>query len=151
METDSNEYVVQRQAPMELKVYPELEESITGLHNDFFRSILSDTKRKEFLGSCSRNEAMEYNPPILTDMGLNQSAKKVDSTLYDLQYKLSGITRQIDYFIHQVIQSREVVDQQEAINFANIMRQLVSDIALNITQLRVDYMCRTLGIQGDTP
>ncbi|OMH81245.1 hypothetical protein AX774_g5304 [Zancudomyces culisetae] len=112
METDSNVYVVQRQAPMDLNVYPELEESITGIHNDIFRSILSDTKRKEFLGFCPRNEAIEYTLPFLTETGLNQSAKKVDSTLYDLQYMLSGITRPIDYVIHQVIESREVVDQQ---------------------------------------
>ncbi|OMH80415.1 hypothetical protein AX774_g6150, partial [Zancudomyces culisetae] len=151
METDSNEYVVQRLAPMFLKVYPELEEFMTGLYNDFFRSILSDIKRKEFIDSCPRNEAIVYNPPILTDTGLNQSANKVDSTLYDLQYKLSEITRPFDYFIHQIIQSRGVVDQQVAIYFANVMRQLVSDIASHITQLRVDYMSRALGIQGDTP
>ncbi|OMH84369.1 hypothetical protein AX774_g2108, partial [Zancudomyces culisetae] len=145
------QYVVERPATYDLKLYPELRHAITSMDKDFFKSQLSETDRRTFYASCPRNEGMEYTPPSLPDMGQSQSARRQDAVLYDLQYKLSGITRPIDYFIHQCIQGDGAVSRKDAVDFANNIRDLVSDVASTITQQRIDYMFRSMGIQGSTP
>ncbi|OMH78415.1 hypothetical protein AX774_g8197 [Zancudomyces culisetae] len=113
-------YVVERPSTYDLKLYPELRHAITSMDKDFFKSQLSETDRRTFYASCPRNEGMEYTPPSLPDMGQSQSARRQDAALYDLQYKLSGITRPIDNFIHQCIQGDGAVSRKDAVDFANI-------------------------------
>lgn len=64
----------------------------------------------------------------------------------DIQYRLSGITRPLDFFLHKTLQ-RGAPSQQEVIDFINVVHELLVDTASYVTQLRIDNMCKAAGIR----
>ncbi|PVU87939.1 hypothetical protein BB560_006415, partial [Smittium megazygosporum] len=64
-------------------------------------------KRRNFLGNCPRNKGMVYQQPILNKIGLSPGAKKEDANLRDIQYRLLGLTRQIEYSVHIILQDAD--------------------------------------------
>ncbi|PVU86297.1 hypothetical protein BB559_006565 [Furculomyces boomerangus] len=92
---NSDNFVVERTPPRDLLVYSEILDAIPSLSTNFFKSPLYDATRRKFIGMCPRNEGMSYKPSVFNEFGLSSEAKKDDSKLYDIQYKLSGLTRPI--------------------------------------------------------
>ncbi|PVU90989.1 hypothetical protein BB561_004615 [Smittium simulii] len=148
---DHDNYVVERPPAKDLILYQELSSAIPSITNDFFRSPITDMERRRFLGTCPRNEGMVYDPPILNEIGLSADFKKGDNRLYDIQYKLSGLTRPIDYFVHSTIQDPRALTPDTAIEFANLMRMLLSDLATHVTQMRMDDAYKASKIPGKAP
>ncbi|OMJ13875.1 hypothetical protein AYI70_g8244, partial [Smittium culicis] len=97
---DGDNYIVDKPPPRDLQLYPELTNALPGISQDFFKSPITDSERRKFLECCPRNTGMVYDPPSLNEMGLSSEFKKEDSKLQDIQYRISGLTRPIDYFVH---------------------------------------------------
>ncbi|OMJ13593.1 hypothetical protein AYI69_g8940 [Smittium culicis] len=90
-------------------------------------SPLTDAARREFIGLFPKNESMVYEPPPLNEFGLSHEAKKDDSKLFDIQYRLSGLTRPIDYYAHTILQRKpNSLPAESAIEFANAIRILLN-------------------------
>ncbi|KAH8552139.1 hypothetical protein BGW37DRAFT_424810 [Umbelopsis sp. PMI_123] len=113
-----------------------------GFQQDFFRSLLPEVERRRFLGDCPRNVDRNYTPPPVNTINLDQAAKCFDTQFSDVQFRLSGITRPLDFFLHKIIQ---------AVEFVNVVHTLLEDAASHITQLRIDNMFRGAGVQGQVP
>ncbi|KAI8145295.1 hypothetical protein BJV82DRAFT_491944, partial [Fennellomyces sp. T-0311] len=111
---------------------------------------LPEMDRRRFLAECPRNVERTYTAPPLNNIPMGTSAKRTDTQFMDLQYRLSGITRPIDYFIHRVIRD-DGVTADSAIEFANVMLELLLDTALQITQIRMDNIFRAAQIRGTAP
>ncbi|OMJ27620.1 hypothetical protein AYI69_g2937, partial [Smittium culicis] len=104
IDVDSDNYIVEKSPSRDLLMYPELAESLPGISQDFFKSPITDLERRKFLGSCPRNSEMVCDPPPLNEMGLSSEFKKEDSKHHDIQYRISGLMRPIDYFLHNLLQ-----------------------------------------------
>lgn len=117
---------------------------------DFFRSPLPELERRRFLAECPRNLAREYNAPTLNAVQMGSTYKRLDSQLADIQFRLSGITRPLDLFLHEVIQHGSV-SCQDAVEFVNVIHGLLADTASHITQLPVDIMYKGAGISVTPP
>ncbi|CAO3690241.1 unnamed protein product [Umbelopsis vinacea] len=76
--------------------------------------------------------------------------RRFDSQLSDIQFRLSGITRPLDLFLHQTLQ-QEQISTSDTIETINVLHALLSDTASHITQLRMDNMFRGIGINGQAP
>ncbi|OMJ19618.1 hypothetical protein AYI69_g6555, partial [Smittium culicis] len=51
----------------DLAVYPELNEALPSIEEDFYRTKLSEEEKKEAIHSCHRCSSMNYQPPPLND------------------------------------------------------------------------------------
>ncbi|OMJ16083.1 hypothetical protein AYI69_g7969 [Smittium culicis] len=90
-------------------------------------------------------------PPSLNEMGLSSELKKEDSKIHDIQYRISGLTRPIDYLVHNLLQDPNSLNTANAIYFSGLMRTLLSDLASQVTQLRMDEAYKASKIPGKTP
>jgi len=145
-----DQFVVERSPEMELTTYPEFHQALPGFQQDFFRSLLPEVERRRFLADCPRNVDRNYTPPPVNTINLDQSAKRYDSQLSDIQFRLSGITRPLDSFLHRILQTGSV-QFRDALEFVNVVHTLLADSASHVTQLRIDNMFRGAGIQGQAP
>jgi hypothetical protein len=145
-----DQFVVEHSPETELSTYPEFHQAMPGFQQDFFRSLLPEVERRRFLADCPRNVDRDYTPPPVNTINLDQSAKRYDTQLSDIQFRLSGITRPLDFFLHKIIQAGSV-QIHEAIEFVNVVHTLLADSASHITQLRIENMFRGAGIQGQVP
>ncbi|KAI8137543.1 hypothetical protein BJV82DRAFT_661218 [Fennellomyces sp. T-0311] len=134
----------------EFTPYPAFSEALPGWEKDFFRHPLPELAQRRFLADFPRNTARNYNPPVLNNVNVNKSAKRTDHQLSEIQFRLSGITRPLDNFVHKALQSNGP-HQQQAIDFANVVHELLVDTASFITQLRVDNMFMAANIRGQAP
>ncbi|PVU93199.1 hypothetical protein BB559_003388 [Furculomyces boomerangus] len=133
-------YIMERDTSRDMQTYPELLEALTSIKDEFFKSALTDIQQRRFLASCPRNEDMDYDPPVLNNLGVSFSAKKMDNQLLDIQYRISGITRPIDFFTQKIIQNDGQMDFQETKDFVKIIRILLPDVASHITQIRKELV-----------
>ncbi|PVU96376.1 hypothetical protein BB561_001220 [Smittium simulii] len=62
------------------KVFPKLSEALPTIENTFFRSPLTDKKRKEAIFSCPKSSTMKYLPPAVNDIA-STTTKKADSVI----------------------------------------------------------------------
>ncbi|OMJ28523.1 hypothetical protein AYI69_g2005 [Smittium culicis] len=151
-ETSRDLYIVDRAPPRDLLAYPELLDSIPSSKNDFFRSPLTDAARRKFIGLCPKNESIVYEPPSLNEFGISSEAKKDDSKLFDIKYRLSGLTRPIDYYVNTILQREpNSLPAESAIEFANAIRILLSNLSSHVTQLRMDNAFGNAKIPGKAP
>ncbi|KAI8142111.1 hypothetical protein BJV82DRAFT_502547, partial [Fennellomyces sp. T-0311] len=111
---------------------------------------LPEVERRRFLADCPRNVAREYMAPVLNSVNLHPNAKRQDHQLSDIQFRLSGITRPINQFVHNLIRNNGT-SREHALDFANVVHELLVDTASYITQLRIDNMFKASGIQGQAP
>ncbi|OMJ22726.1 hypothetical protein AYI70_g2689 [Smittium culicis] len=151
-ETSRDLYIVDRAPPRDFIAYPEILDSIPSIKNDFFRSSLTDAAKRKFIGLCPKNESMVNEPPSLNEFGLSSEAKKDDSKLFDIQYRLSEITRSIEYYVHTMLQ-RETnsLSAESVIEFSNAIRILFSDLSSHVTQLLMEKVFRNAKIPGKAP
>ncbi|OMJ27949.1 hypothetical protein AYI69_g2593, partial [Smittium culicis] len=151
VDVDGDNYIVDKLPLRDLQLYPELTNALPGISQDFFKSPITDSERKKFFGCCPRNTGMIYDPPSLNEMGLSSEFKKEDSKLQDIQYRISGLTRPIDYFVHNLLQGQNRLNTAKTIEFAGLMRILLSDLASQVTQIRMDNAYKASKIPGKAP
>lgn len=115
---------------------------------DFFRRPLDDNQRRRYLFECPKNTLRQYEPPKLNSVQLNQQAKLVDTQIYQIQYRLSGLTRPLDWFTYQLLQNKwdPATLQLQSKDLVVGLHELLSDIASYITTLRTQNVYR--GIPG---
>jgi hypothetical protein len=131
-----------------LMAFPDMEAN-------FFRAPLEDTDRKRFLFDCPKNSVRNYDPPELNRINnYPQHATLTDKQLYDIQYRLSGITRPIDWFTYQLVEKKETdIDElrQQSMEFAISIHSLLSDLASHVTELRSANFFRAANIHAKPP
>jgi hypothetical protein len=131
-----------------LKAFPDME-------GNFFRSPLEDTERKRFLFDCPKNSLRNYDPPELNRIhNYPQQATITDKQLHDIQYRLSGITRPIDWFTYQLVEEKEAdieTLRQQSLDFAISIHSLLSDLASHVTELRSANFFRAANIHAKPP
>ncbi|KAI9495715.1 hypothetical protein BDB00DRAFT_786225 [Zychaea mexicana] len=148
IEDEDDDPNLTEQAPTTLLTpYPALVNALPGMTKDFFRNSLDDDTRRSFLHECPRNTSRQYAPPPLNDIEVSAQGQRIDRQLRDIQYRLSGLTRPIDLFVHDTIRTNKV-DVDTALRFANTIHTLVSDVASFITQTRSDNICRDTGLKN---
>ncbi|KAI8137633.1 hypothetical protein BJV82DRAFT_492092, partial [Fennellomyces sp. T-0311] len=112
---------------------------------------LPEVERRRFLAECPRNVARNYLPPARNNVPVNRLARRTDQQLYDIQFRLSGITRPLDNFLHQTLQGPGAISRQDAIDLVTVVHALLADTASHITQIRTDNMFDAAGIRGPPP
>ncbi|KAI9466495.1 hypothetical protein BDB00DRAFT_777800 [Zychaea mexicana] len=118
--------------------------------HDFFHSPLPETDRRRFLSECTRNVERTYVAPSLNNVPVATQTKSVDTQFIDVQYRLSGITCPINYFVHRVLLDGSVT-ADAAIEFANVIHALLADTASHIIQVRVENIFLATRIRGSAP
>jgi hypothetical protein len=120
---------------------------------DFFKRPLAESDRRRFLFDCPKNSLRNYDPPKLNKVQLNHPYKQFDAHLSTLQYRLSGITRPVDWFAYQLLQENWDVAtiRQQARDFTHAIHELLSDLASHITTLRTENMFRGLPSNLEPP
>ncbi|PVU99542.1 hypothetical protein BB559_000621 [Furculomyces boomerangus] len=151
LDQSEDKYITERDPLRDLQTYPEILEALPSIKEDFFKLSLTDIQKRRFLATCPRNKDMEYDPPILNEVRLSYNSRRMGSQLVDIQYRLSGITRPIDFFTHNLIQNERKINFEETKDFVRIMQILLADIASHITQIRVENMYKSMGGQGKAP
>ncbi|ORE00841.1 hypothetical protein BCV72DRAFT_237363, partial [Rhizopus microsporus var. microsporus] len=73
------------------------------IQEDFFKSPLPEADRRRFLFECPKNSLRNYDPPKLNKVRLSSTAKQHDTQLYNIQYRLSDITRPLDWYTYQLL------------------------------------------------
>ncbi|CAO3608961.1 unnamed protein product [Cunninghamella blakesleeana] len=116
------------------------------LKNDFFRSPLSDSDRRTFLFDCPKNTLREYDPPKSLKINQSNHAKILDNHLYNIQYRLSGITRPLDWFAYRLHYHQWTEDQfkEHTMDLVESMYSLLSDLASHVTQIRQDNLYNSI-------
>ncbi|KAI8136491.1 hypothetical protein BJV82DRAFT_489061, partial [Fennellomyces sp. T-0311] len=109
-----------------------------------------EVERRHFLANCLCNVVRDYNPPHINNVNVNPTAKRFDHQLSELQFRLSSITRPIDQFVHTVVRD-DGVSKCDALEFANVVHELLLDSASYITQLCINNMFKAAGINGQAP
>ncbi|OAD78744.1 hypothetical protein PHYBLDRAFT_163835 [Phycomyces blakesleeanus NRRL 1555(-)] len=135
------DHIVERPIASDLTPFPELIKAIPGMERDFFRQPLDEASRRRFLLNCPRNVLRQYQALVLNYSGVGTHTKRTDAQLADIQFRLSGLTRPIDLFAHDVLVEGSIQVTQ-ALGFANTMHELLSDLASVVTQMRSDNICR---------
>ncbi|KAG0162746.1 hypothetical protein DFQ28_009284 [Apophysomyces sp. BC1034] len=130
--TNDDPFISRRAPDTKFTRYPEFQQVLPGLTKDFLKNPLPEMDRKRFLANCARNVAREYRPPVLNNINISQAAKRFDN-------RLSEITRPLDYFLHKTLHSGSP-SQQDAIEFVNVVYELLLNTASYITKLRADNM-----------
>ncbi|PVU92980.1 hypothetical protein BB561_003523 [Smittium simulii] len=116
-------------APMvEIESYPNLIEAIPSLETDFFRSLIPEEERKEIIYEC---------PKFL---GMN-------TLLLHLMKQL--LRPPIDDYVHRKLKSPNTMIQvNEDLEFCNMMRELLSDVASSITQKKINNLHKLMELPG---
>ena len=123
------------------------------IQEDFFKRPLDDSQRRQFLFDCPKNAIRNYDPPKLNKVTISASAKHFDSALHNIQYRLSGLTRPLDWFLYQNLHGNinDTNIRQQGSDFAQAMHGLLSDLASYITTLRTDNLYKGLPNHLEAP
>ncbi|ORZ04502.1 hypothetical protein BCR42DRAFT_314200, partial [Absidia repens] len=101
---------------------------------------LDDIDRRRFLLNCPKNTLRQYTPPEALKIHTSNEAKATDNQLHEIQYRLSGITRPIDWYIYQLIKQPLHEDPEanfhRSLDFAIAIHELLSDLASHVTEVR---------------
>jgi hypothetical protein len=121
---------------------------------DFFRRPLQDIQRRRFLSEHPSNTIRQYSPPEPMRVQTSHQHRHMEQQLYDIQYRLSGLTRPLDWHLYRIyndkISSYEEI-QKASIEFATGMHELLSDLASHITELRTKNLYKASNLQGQPP
>ncbi|KAI9033715.1 hypothetical protein CLU79DRAFT_724963 [Phycomyces nitens] len=145
-DSDNDPYVVPCPVASDLVPYPELLARFPNMAKDFFQRPLEESDRGRFLLDCPRNTIRQYQPPSLNCSDIGPNTKRTD----DIQFRLSGLTRPMDTFAHDLVR-KQSVSLERAWEFLQCMYELTSDVASHITQLRRDNVCRELHLPSPAP
>jgi hypothetical protein len=148
--TDEDPAVVPRSPDLDFHPYDDFRKALPSMDKDFFRNPLSEADRRRYLSQCPRNMERNYQPPVLNQVSISNSAKRMDSQLADIQYRLSGITRPLDFLLHKSITAGPP-NHEDVVHFVRSVHELLSDTASYVTQIRMDNMFKSAGIRGQAP
>lgn len=81
-------FIHERTPYTEFTPYPEFVHALPSFKKDFFRKPLPEVERRRFLSDSPRNLDREYTPPLINSINTNQSTKRFDSQLVDIQFRL---------------------------------------------------------------
>ncbi|KAI9300167.1 hypothetical protein BJ944DRAFT_149490, partial [Cunninghamella echinulata] len=97
---------------------------------------------RRYLFDCPKNSIRNYDPPKINKVNLPNKDKQHDTTLHNIQYRLSGLTRPIDWFAYRLLHYKwdQETQTQQTLDFVEAMHELLSDMASHITSLRTDNM-----------
>ncbi|CAO3689094.1 unnamed protein product [Rhizopus microsporus] len=123
------------------------------IQKGFFKRPLPETDRRRFLFECPKNSLRNYDPPKLNKVCLSSTAKQHYTQLYNIQYRLSGITRPLDWYTYQLLHGNWDLPilQQQSLDMVLAIHELLSDLASHITTRRTDSMSRGISNQFDAP
>ncbi|CAO3654316.1 unnamed protein product [Cunninghamella echinulata] len=123
------------------------------IQKDFFRHTLLDTDRRRFIFDCPKNTLRTYEPPKSIKVSQSTQAKIINNHLYDIQYRLSGITRPLDWFTYQLLYNNWTPEQQQqhTLDFLANIDALLSDLASHLTTLRQENVCKGLPTKVSPP
>ncbi|KAG2221096.1 hypothetical protein INT45_008617 [Circinella minor] len=123
------------------------------IQENFFKRPLEDGQRRQFLFDCPKNSIRHYDPPKINKVNVSSSAKHYDSALYNIQYRLLGLTRPLDWFLYQTLHGNldDTTIRQQSSDFAQAMHELLSDLASYITTLRTDNLYKDLPNHIEAP
>ncbi|PVU94572.1 hypothetical protein BB559_002962 [Furculomyces boomerangus] len=131
-----------------LNVYPELEEFIPSLKDDFFRTVLSEEEKKEGIYACPKVSTITYSPPPINEAA-SSTIRKNDSALYGIQSALIHGTRPIDYFIHRrIVENPGISTEDPVIEILNTVRCIMGNVAAMATQARLDNLHSGMRFKG---
>ncbi|CAO3619535.1 unnamed protein product [Cunninghamella blakesleeana] len=107
---------------------------------DFFQNNLDENQRKAFLAHCPKNQLRNYIPPKLPNINIDRNRKQIDNQLINIQYRLSGITRPLDWFTYQLFHNNwnEETTKHKTLELLQIVNDLLADSASYISQLRTE-------------
>lgn len=145
---DIDPNIVERPVASDLIPTEQLQSTLPGMLDDFFRSPLDELDRKRFIHVCPRNVIRQYIPPVLNLAdNVGRFTKHTDVQLSEIQRRLAATTRPMDKFLHESLRSNvPSIPINEVILFVNTIHTLVSDTASYITQLRMDNVSRDTGL-----
>ncbi|KAF7732071.1 hypothetical protein EC973_006326 [Apophysomyces ossiformis] len=96
-------FITERSPETDFQPYPAFEQALPGFNKDYFCNPLPQVERRRFLSNCPRNVAREYHPPTLNNVNISPAARRMDHQLSEIQFRLSGLTRPLDYFLHKTL------------------------------------------------
>ncbi|KAG2222336.1 hypothetical protein INT45_009809 [Circinella minor] len=107
------------------------------IQENFFKCPLEDVQHRQFLFDCPKNSIRNYDPPKINKVNVSSSAQHYDSALYNIQYRFSGLTRPLDWFLYQTLYGNldDTTIRQQSSDFAQAMHKLLSDLASYLTTL----------------
>ncbi|OLY81377.1 hypothetical protein AYI68_g4516 [Smittium mucronatum] len=110
---------------------------------------ISEEGRNTAIYTCPRTSSMSYTPPPLNDSS-STAVNKVDAVLHAIQAALSRATRPIDFYFHRRLQEHPgiMISDNPDVIFANKIRVLISDIATQITQNRIENLHKGIELPG---
>ncbi|KAI8069888.1 hypothetical protein BC940DRAFT_331899 [Gongronella butleri] len=121
----------------------QLRELVPSLEDDFFDSKLDDTERRKFLSAAPRNLDRDQEPPKLPDAPLGTTAARhADAALRDIQYRLVGLTRPLDWFLYQSIHANWTPDEllRQSQSVARDTLSLLADVASHVSDVRIQSL-----------
>ncbi|OMH85757.1 hypothetical protein AX774_g688 [Zancudomyces culisetae] len=71
----------------------------------------------------------------------------MDSILAEIQYRILGLLRPVDFLIHESLRKEHSLKEQS--EFANSMQELIMILASHVTQLRIDMSYKAAWIKGE--
>ena len=77
--TDEDPAVVPRSPDLDFHPYDDFRKALPSMDKDFFRNPLSEADRRRYLSQCPRNMERNYQPPVLNQVSISNSAKRMDS------------------------------------------------------------------------
>ncbi|KAI8068097.1 hypothetical protein BC940DRAFT_333303 [Gongronella butleri] len=110
------------------------------LEFDFFDSKMDETERRKLLSAVPRNLDRDQEPPKLPDAPVGSAAaRQAGAALRDIQYRIGGLTRPLDWFIYQSIHANWTTDQLllHAQRVARDTLDLLADVASHVSEVRV--------------
>ncbi|CAO3601306.1 unnamed protein product [Absidia cylindrospora] len=151
---DNDPHVTVRAPGADFTPPQEVLDLLPSMTGDFFRSPLDDNDRRRFLFECPKNSLRNYTPPEPMRVATSSVAKATDQQLYDLQYRISGLTRPLDWFLHKVAtgqyHDKETL-QDYTLDFISSTHALLADLASHITDLRTANLYKAAQIQARPP
>ncbi|PVU93994.1 hypothetical protein BB561_002899 [Smittium simulii] len=128
--------------------YPRLLEAIPSLETNFFRSSIPDEKKK-IIYECSKFLGTKYTPPPL-NKAATPDVRKNNAALYDIQMALANMTRPLDDYIHNKLNDPATsIKSNDYLEFAHVMQELLSAVASNISQARIETLHESMELSGE--
>ncbi|PVU95614.1 hypothetical protein BB561_001700 [Smittium simulii] len=105
-------------------------------------------ERKTIIYECPKFLGIKHTPPSL-NKSATLAVRKNNAALYGIQMALANLTSIIDDYVQRKLKSPNTkIQGNEDLEFAHTMRELLSNVALSITQNRIDNLHKSMELPG---
>jgi len=104
--------------------------------DDFYNTPLDDDARRSILQGTPRAEDMEFKPPTLGPSLRLPHSRRSDIFAQEIQYRLSGIARLVDWTGQKLACSNQLPTINELAKLLDDVRMLAMDAASNASEFR---------------